>query len=296
MTEIQISPTLIPEAPLTQDNEAARLAPRRRRLPRGSTLVGGVVFLIIVLLAIFAPVLRPGPNDINLAAILQAPSWAHPFGTDPSGRDLLARVLAAGRVDLVIGVFGVLISFVVGGAIGVVLGASRSRWSSVAMRGLDAIQAFPLLIFALALLAFLGQSVSTIIYAVAFVNLPIFIRLVRSEAMAVAEMPFIEAARAVGNPRWRVLSRHLLPNVLTAATTQLTTAIGLAILLTGGLSFLGVGVQPPDAEWGSLIQQGTQSLTTGQWWLSVFPGIALLITVLALQMIGEGLVRSRRVR
>lgn len=273
-----------------------RLVGRGERLPRGSAAFGLGLFGVIVLLALLAPVLRPGPDEISLTEILKAPSWAHPFGTDGSGRDMLARVLAAARVDLLIAVGGVLLSFLIGGTIGLVLGFSRARWTGVAMRMLDAIQAFPLLILALALLAFLGQNISTIIYAVAFVNIPIFIRLVRAESVAVAELPFIEAARCVGNPRWRVLSHHLLPNVLTASLTQVTTAAGYAILLTGGLSFLGVGVRPPTAEWGSLIQSGTQQLSTGQWWLSVFPGIALVVTVFALQMIGEGFVRSRRVR
>jgi peptide/nickel transport system permease protein len=274
------------------------LVPKRRglALPRGTALVGMIIFGLIVLVAVLAPVLRGGPNDIDLTAIMQAPSGAHPFGTDASGRDTLARVLAAARTDLAIGLGGVVMSFIVGGAAGLALGFTRSRWAAVFMRALDAIQAFPLLIFALALLAFLGQSVSTIIFAVAFVNVPIFIRLMRSEALAVSEMPFIEAARCVGNPPWRVVTHHLLPNVLTASLTQLTTAAGQAILLTGGLSFLGVGVQPPSSEWGALIQQGTDSLSTGQWWLSVFPGIALLITVISLQMISEGIVRQRRVR
>lgn len=272
-----------------------RLA-RRDRLPRGQTAVGCTLFGLIVILALLAPVIRPGPNEISLTEILQAPSSAHPFGTDGSGRDMLARVLAAARIDLLIGVGGAVLSFIIGGAIGLVLGFSKGRWAGVVMRMLDAIQAFPLLILALALLAFLGQSISTIIYAVAFVNIPIFIRLIRTEALAVSELPFIEAARCVGNPRWRVLTHHLLPNVLTASLTQVTTAAGYAILLTGGLSFLGVGVQPPTAEWGALIQSGTQQLVTGQWWLSVFPGLALVITVFALQMIGEGFVRGRRVR
>lgn len=292
MTDLQTLPELLPALP--DGNRVALTA--RLRWPTGSAAVGSVVFGLIVLLALLAPVIRAHPDAINLTAILKGPSWAHPFGTDASGRDLLARVLSAARVDLLIGIVGVLISFALGGSIGLLLGFTRRRWGSVMMRALDAIQAFPLLIFALALLAFLGQSVSTIIYAVAFVNIPIFIRLVRGEALAVSEMPFIEAARCVGNPRWRVVVRHVLPNVLTASLTQLTTAMGLAILLTGGLSFLGVGVQPPAAEWGALIQSGTQSLTTGQWWLSVFPGIALLITVLSLQAIGEGVVRSQRVR
>lgn len=274
------------------------VVPTRHRVhvPRGVGAVAMIVFALIVLVAILAPVLRPHPNAIDLLVINKAPSWAHPFGTDQSGRDVLARVLAAARVDLLIGIVGVLISFAVGGGVGLLLGVTRRRLGSVVMRALDAIQAFPLLIFALALLAFLGQSIVTIIYAVAFVNIPIFIRLVRSEALSVAEQPYVEAARCVGNPPWRVVVRHILPNVLTASLTQLTTAMGYAIMLTGGLSFLGVGVQPPTAEWGSMIQQGAQSMATGQWWLAVFPGIALLITVLSLQAIGEGLVQARRVR
>lgn len=271
-------------------------APRRRRLPRGSGAFGLGLFLLIVLLAILAPVIRPNPNAISFGAILEGPSWAHPLGTDATGRDMLSRVLAAARVDLLIGIGGTLVSFVIGATIGLILGYRRTRGSAIAMRMLDAIQAFPLLIFALALLAFLGQSISTIIYAVAFVNIPIFIRLVRSEAAAVCELPFMEAARCIGNPPWRVVMRHLLPNVLTASLTQLTTAVGYAILLTGGLSFLGVGVQAPTAEWGALIQTGVQSLVTGQWWLSVFPGIALVITVFSLQMMGEAFVRGRKVR
>lgn len=277
-------------------SEVRSLIERRRWLPHGSTAVGIAILVLVVLLSLLAPVIRPGPNTTSFASILQAPSWAHPFGTDGSGRDLLARVLAAGRIDLVIGLGGALLSFVIGGGLGVALGFARGRWAGVVLRMLDAIQAFPLLIFALALLAFLGQSTTTILYAVAFVNIPIFIRLVRTESVAVAELPFIEAATCVGNPRWRVVTNHLLPNVLTASLTQVTTAAGYAILLTGGLSFLGVGVQPPTSEWGSLIQAGVQQLSTGQWWLSVFPGLTLVITVLGLQLVGEGLVRDRRVR
>jgi len=296
MNQLQTDPVTAPVATPAPVAPGRGLRLRFLNTASRSGTIGAVLFGVIVLVAIFGPMLRGGANDIDLVAIMQGPSAAHPMGTDASGRDLLARVIAAARVDLSIALGGVLLSFVVGGAIGVVLGSTRSRWAAVVMRGLDAIQAFPLLIFALALLAFLGQSVSTIIFAVAFVNVPIFIRLMRTEALAVSEQPFIEAARCVGNPRWRVITHHLLPNVLTSSLTQLTTAAGTAIMLTGGLSFLGVGVQPPNAEWGALIQQGTQSLSTGQWWLSVFPGLALLITVISLQMIGEGFVKSRSVR
>jgi peptide/nickel transport system permease protein len=301
MDDVKTLPGVGPSAAQAEaeaEAEAVAAAPARRRIRfrGGAPTVGAILFALIVALALLAPVIRGGENDINLFAISQGPSWAHPFGTDASGRDQLARVLAAARVDLLIGIVGVLLSFVVGGGIGLLLGYRAGRGSAIFMRGLDALQAFPLLIFALALLAFLGQHVSTIIYAVAFVNVPIFIRLVRTESLSVGQQPFIEAARSVGNPPWRVVSHHLLPNVLTASLTQLTTAVGTAIMLTGGLSFLGVGVQQPTPEWGSLIQVGTQSLSTGRWWLSVFPGLALLITVIALQLIGEGFVRSRRVR
>ena len=258
--------------------------------------IGLGIFVLIVALALLAPVIRPGPNTIGLLSTLRAPSWAHPFGTDSEGRDLLARVLAAARIDLLIGVGGSLLSFVVGSALGVIIGYSRGPLAEIVMRVLDAVQAFPLLILALAMLAFLGQTTLTIIYAVAFVNVPIFIRLVRAETVAVNDLPYMEAARCVGCSRRRAVVRHLLPNVITSALTQLTTTAGYAILLTGGLSFLGVGVRPPTAEWGSLVQGGVDYLVTKQWWLTVFPGLAIVITVLSLQMMGEALVRGRRVR
>ncbi len=259
-------------------------------------LIGLGIFLAVVALALLAPLIRPGPNAIGLLTTLRPPSWTHPFGTDSEGRDLLARVLAAARVDLLIGVGGSLLSFAIGSALGVLIGYTRGPIGEVAMRILDAVQAFPLLILALAMLAFLGQSTLTIIYAVAFVNVPIFIRLVRSETLAVNDLPYMEAARCVGCPPRRVIVRHLLPNVMTSALTQLTTTAGYAILLTGGLSFLGVGVRPPTAEWGSLVQGGVDYLVTKQWWLTVFPGLAIVLTVLSLQMMGEALVRGRRVR
>jgi peptide/nickel transport system permease protein len=276
------------------------VAPSAAAGRRGRSAVVGFaglgIFLAIVLLALLAPVIRPGPNNISLLATLRAPSWGHPFGTDSEGRDLLARILAAARIDLEIGVGGSVLSFLVGSALGVVIGYVRGPVAELAMRVLDAVQAFPLLILALVMLAFIGQNTLTIIYAVAFVNVPIFIRLVRAETVAVSELPYMEAARCVGCSPRRLIARHLLPNVITSALTQLTTTAGYAILLTGGLSFLGVGVRPPTAEWGSLVQGGVDYLVTKQWWLTVFPGLAIVLTVLSLQMMGEALVRGRRVR
>ncbi len=265
------------------------------RAARRMGYIGLGIFSVIVLLALLAPIIRPGANSLELLNSMKPPSWAHPFGTDIEGRDMLARVLAAARLDILIGVGGALISFVIGSTLGVLIGHAQGVFGEASMRILDAVQAFPLLILALAMLAFLGQSTLTIIYAVAFVNIPIFIRLVRTETAAVNNLPYMEAAQCVGCSRRRLVFRHLLPNVSTSALTQLTTSAGYAILLTGALSYLGVGIRAPTAEWGSLVQAGVDNLPN-QWWLSVFPGLAIVITVASLQMMSEALVRGRRVR
>ena len=281
----------------------SRLEPGTRRLAMrdglGSVLVGGVVFAGIVLVALLAPVIAPHPNQIANAPSLAAPTWGHLMGTDDTSRDVLARVLDAARIDLLIALVGAAISFGIGSVCGLFLGYVRGKGSELAMRVLDVVQAFPLLVFGLALVSFLAPRfgvTAMLIVAVAFVSVPVFIRLVRSETLAVAEMPFVEAARAVGNPTWRIVLRHVLPNVVTSSLVQLTTTAGYAILTVGALSFVGVGVQPPRAEWGLMILQGSQVLVTGQWWPAVFPGVALFVTVLSLHLMGEGFVRLRRVR
>ena len=281
----------------------ARIEPSTRRLAMrdglGSVLVGGTAFAGIVLVALLAPVIAPDPNHITTTPALTSPSWAHLMGTDDTGRDILARVLDGARIDLLIAVAGALLSFAIGSLAGLFLGYVRGKGSELAMRVLDVVQAFPLLVLGLALVSFLAPRfgvTAMLIVAVAFVSVPVFIRLVRSETLAVAEMPFVEAARAVGNPTWRIVLRHVLPNVVTSSLVQLTTTAGYAILTVGALSFVGVGVQPPRAEWGLMILQGAQVLVTGQWWPSIFPGISLFITVLSLHLMGEGFVRMRRVR
>jgi peptide/nickel transport system permease protein len=244
-------------------------------------------------------VIAPHPNLISASAPLSGPGWSHLMGTDDTSRDVLARVLDAARIDLLIAISGAVVSFAIGSVVGLFLGYVRGKGSELAMRVLDVVQAFPLLVFGLALVSFLAPRfgvTAMLIVAVSFVSIPVFIRLVRSETLAVAELPFVEAARSVGNPTWRVVLRHVLPNVLTSSLVQLTTTAGYAILTVGALSFVGVGVQPPRAEWGLMILQGSQVLVTGQWWPSVFPGIGLFVTVLSLHMMGEGFVRLRRVR
>jgi peptide/nickel transport system permease protein len=279
------------ESDLVIRRERLRWVPGGRRFPWLPLLL----FATIVALCLLQPIIRPNPNALDVIDRLQGPSTAHPFGTDSIGRDGLARVLAAGRLDLLIGLSGAALAFAIGVPLGLLLGYFRGRGSELSMRALDVIQAFPLLIFALALLAFLGQATSTIVYAIAFVSIPIFIRLVRTETLRVRELPFVEAARSVGNPTPRIIFRHVLPNVITPSIVQFTSTAGFAILLAGALSFLGVGVRAPRAEWGAMIQDGSQYLVTGQWWISIFPGISLFLTVLALHSIGEGVVRMRRI-
>jgi peptide/nickel transport system permease protein len=281
----------------------SRIEPSTRRIVfrdgTGSVIAGGIAFFGIVLVALLASVIAPHPNAIAAAPSLASPSWGHLMGTDDTSRDILARVLDAARVDLLIAVLGALISFGIGSVTGLFLGYFRGKGSELMMRVLDVVQAFPLLVFGLALVSFLAPRFGVtpmLIVAVAFVSIPVFIRLVRSETLAVAEMPFVEAARSVGNPTWRVVLRHVLPNVLTSSLVQLTTTAGYAILTVGALSFVGVGVQPPRAEWGLMILQGSQVMVTGQWWPSIFPGVALFVTVLSLHMMGEGFVRLRSVR
>lgn len=281
----------------------SRIEPSTRRIVMrdgtGSVIAGGIAFFGIVLVALLAPVIAPHPNAIAAAPSLASPSWSHLMGTDDTSRDVLARVLDAARVDLLIAVLGALISFGIGSVTGLFLGYFRGKGSELVMRVLDVVQAFPLLVFGLALVSFLAPRFGVtpmLIVAVAFVSIPVFIRLVRSETLAVAEMPFVEAARSVGNPTWRVVLRHVLPNVLTSSLVQLTTTAGYAILTVGALSFVGVGVQAPRAEWGLMILQGSQVMVTGQWWPSIFPGIALFVTVLSLHMMGEGFVRLRSLR
>ena len=279
------------ESDLVIRREHLRWVGGRRHVPWFPLLL----FSAIVALCLLQPVIRPHPNALDVIDRLQGPSADHPFGTDTIGRDVLARVLAGGRLDLLIGLSGAALAFAIGVPLGLLLGYFRGRGSELSMRALDVIQAFPLLIFALALLAFLGQGTSTIVYAIAFVSIPIFIRLVRTETLRVRELPFVEAARSVGNSTPRIIYRHVLPNVLTPSIVQFTSTAGFAILLAGALSFLGVGVRAPRAEWGAMIQEGSQYLVTGQWWISIFPGIALFLTVFALHAIGEGILHLRRI-
>lgn len=232
------------------------------------------------MIAQFAPT-ATGPD------VLTPPSLEHWLGTDDTGSDIFSRLASAAGLDLFIGLSSVTVAFLAGIIIGALAGYSTSWWPPIVMWFMDFLQSFPVFILALALVAARGQALSTIIAVIAFLNLPIFVRLVRAEVMALRSRAFIDAARASGcGPLW-IIGLHVLPNSLTGALSQASVNIGWALLLTAGLTFVGAGIQPPTPEWGGMIASGANYMITGQWWVSFFPGVALGLAVLAFALAGD---------
>jgi peptide/nickel transport system permease protein len=261
---------------------------RRRRNP--ALAAGLTIVLGIVLLAVLAPVLaRFPPETANPAASLQPPGSTHWFGTDPSGFDIYSRLLYAARNDLVIGVFGALAAFALGGAIGLIVGAVGGVVDAVVSRLVDLLQSIPLFITALLLVTLFGQRMSNIVIAVTIVYLPLFVRTFRTEAGALMERSFVRSARISGVSSPRILIRHVLPNALAPALGQWATCVGWAILMASGLGFVGAGLKPPTPEWGSMISDGASYVATGQWWVVLFPGAAIAITIAGFTLLSEGI-------
>ena len=216
------------------------------------------------------------------------PHW---FGTDVSGYDVFSRVIAAPRTDLVIALLANGLSLALGVLLGLLAGYFRNAGTELLMRVSDVMQSFPVFISAMVLVALAGRSTANIIIALAFVYTPIYIRLTRAEVMAQTARGFVEAARALGQPELQIALRHVLPNSLTPALIQSSVTIGFAILLTAGLSFVGAGVRPPTPEWGLMISTGANQIILGEWWPSVFPGIAISLTVFGFAVLGNALER-----
>jgi peptide/nickel transport system permease protein len=257
---------------------------------------GYLLILAIVLLALLAPVVAPfDPEKADAAITLRSPSGAHLLGTDISGMDIFSRIIYSARIDLVIAVLGTGFSLLIGSPLGLVAGyfsGVRGLWgrtSEVIMRLADVVQAFPVFVLAIALVAALGQSARNVIIAIAFVNAPIYLRLLRTQALSLRERRFVDAARVAGNSELRIVFRHILPNAMGPAIIQSSVNMGWAVLLTAGLSFVGAGVRVPTPEWGSMIAVGAQNMITGQWWPALFPGIAIALTVLGFALIGDSL-------
>ncbi len=254
------------------------------------TLLSFSMFAVILFAAIFGPALAPyDPLATDAASALQPPSASHWFGTDNLGRDVFSRALVATRLDLLISVAAVLLSFVIGS----VLGAAAGYWGGWVDAGLsrvlDTIMAFPLFVLAMGIVAALGNTVENIVYATAIINVPFYARLVRAEVNIRREAGFALAARLGGNGHVRTLAFHIFPNALPPMMVQVSLNLGWAILNAAGLSFIGLGVRPPTAEWGIMVAEGANFIVSGEWWLAIFPGLCLMITVFTFNLMGDGL-------
>jgi peptide/nickel transport system permease protein len=248
------------------------------------------VFALLVLFAIFAPIIwGQNPDAQNLLNSLASPSSTHPMGTDELGRDVFSRVASGARISLLFALIVSLTGAVIGGIIGLVAGTMGGASDGVTMRFMDAILAFPPLILAMAVTVGLGVGVFTAGIGIALVSIPWYARVMRSEAIRIRSLPFIEAAYAMGATRSRIIRRHILPHLLPVLFIQMAAAFGYAVLALAGLSFVGLGAQVPTPEWGAMITEGLSYALTGQWWVSVFPGVFLLITVTAANILSDRL-------
>ncbi len=254
------------------------------------TLLSGAGVLLLLVLAVFGPWLTPyDPLKTDAYASLQAPSMAHWFGTDQFGRDILSRVIAATRLDIAISVSAVLMSAVVGVLIGAVAGYTGGWFDRIIGRFTDVLMAFPLFVLAMGLVAALGNSVQNVVLATAIVNVPFYLRLMRAEVNVRRDAGFIEAARISGNGHASLLFRQLIPNCMPPITIQMSLNLGWAILNAAGLSYIGLGVQAPTPEWGIMVADGASSMMSGEWWVVVYPGLALMFSVFCFNLLGDGL-------
>ena len=258
---------------------------RRNRL----ALAGGVVVVVLALLALLAPVISPrDPNRLDVKRILDAPSKAHPLGTDQLGRDVLSRMLYGARVSLAVGFVSVGIAAAIGIVLGSLAGYHGGTTDAMVMRLVDLMLVFPRFFLLLAVLAFLRPSIWTIMTVIGLTGWMSVARLVRAEFLSLKEREFVLWSQSIGATAFRIIWRHILPNAMAPVLVAMTLGIPAAILTESGLSFLGLGVQPPHATWGNILNEGKDAIEIG-WWLSVYPGLAILVTVLSYNLLGEGI-------
>ena len=282
-----LSEPLIAEEASSHESPGARAW--RRLVKRRSAVLGLAIIVVLVLVAVLAPLIAHyDPAQQSWTSIRQPPSPQHWFGTDESGRDLFSRVVYGARASLMAGVVSVSIALGLGVPIGLLAGYG-GRWIDALIgRITDAMLACPFLILAIALAAFLGPSLQNAMIAIGVTTTPIFVRLTRGQVMAVKVEDYVEAARAVGNPPARIAVRHILPNILPALIVQATISIATAIIAEASLSFLGLGQQPPAPSWGSMLNTAQRFLNNAVW-MAIFPGLAIFLAVLCFNLLGDGL-------
>lgn len=267
----------------------------RRFLPKffhnRLAFLGGIVVILLILIAILTPVLVPYEkiNSQSLSNALLSPNSNHLLGTDDLGRDVFTRILYATRVSLIVGVVVVLVGMIIGVFFGLVSGYYGGWLDSLIMRLTDIFLAFPFLLLAIAIAAFLGPNLRNGIIALSFASIPSYIRLVRGSVLSLKESTYVEAARVCGSSHGRIIFQHLLPNLFGTLLVYGTLKISTAILAEAGLSYLGLSVQPPDPSWGKMLFEGKPFIMEGAWWLTFFPGLAIVLTVMGFNCLGDGL-------
>lgn len=252
-------------------------------------IIGSVVVLVLLLTALLAPLLAQyDPNDISMANKLLAPNMAHPMGTDELGRDMLSRVLYGARISILVGLEVVGVAVIIGTITGSVAGFFGGWIDEIIMRITDIFLAFPSLILAMAIAAAMGPGLNNAVIAASLTWWPWYTRLIRAQVLALRQFEYVDAARALGNTHAGIIRKHILPNCISPVIVQATMDIGFAIQLTAGLSFIGLGAQPPTPEWGAMISAGRMYMLT-HWWYATFPGLAILVVVLGFNLLGDGL-------
>jgi peptide/nickel transport system permease protein len=248
------------------------------------------LFFLLLACAVIGPSVVPyDPLASNTAAALQAPSARHWFGTDQLGRDIFSRVAVATRLDMAIAVSSVALVFAVGGLAGIAAGFFGGWTDRIVGRIADTIMAFPLFVLAMGIVATLGNTVTNIVLATAIINFPLYARIARAEANVRRNAGFVMAARLTGNTDWRIVLTSILPNIMPIMMVQMSLTMGYAILNAAGLSFIGLGVRPPTPEWGIMVAEGAGFIVSGEWWIALFPGLALMLAVFCFNLMGDGL-------
>ena len=251
--------------------------------------VGAAIVLGWALVALLAPWIAPyDPIAHNLPEKLQAPGLLHPFGTDNFGRDILSRVMHGARIDLQMGIIGVLFPFMIGTTVGAIAGYAGGWVDNVLMRVVDVVLAFPFLVLMLAIIAILGPGLTSFYIALALVGWVSYARLVRAQVLVLKTSDFVTAARSLGFGRFRVLFRHIVPNCIAGSIVFSMSDVVLVVLSGSSISYLGLGVQPPTAEWGVMIAEGQNFITTA-WWITTFPGLAIVFMAFGFSMLADGL-------
>ena len=268
----------------------ASLQPTAGRWLPATATAGLVIILLFGILAIFSGLfMTHDPVSAYPDRILQSPSAEHWFGTDSNGMDVFSRVIYGAKFGFGIAIPAVTISVLIGVPVGLIAGYQGGILDEVLMRIFDGLRVFPSIILALAVVAATGQSLINVVLVLGFLDSPVFARLVRAEVLTLRSSIFVESAVSAGNPTWRILFLHLLPNSIQGAMAQTAVRAAWAVRISATLAFLGVGIQAPTPEWGAMIRQGAEFMVTGQWWVAIFPGIALIFLVFGLNLFGDGI-------